>query len=156
MKKKDILKSLLLFGLLFIYGQMSAQESLQNWIKECEKDKLVDMTVIDNKFPDTRKPDSYIIKITLKDKPQLIDLMRKAYENDKTSAFSVVDKRVNGVMVPERCVFTKTEADKTITETVFDFYIDARTYITTITMIKTFDSGNKELAKKRNKYYIGG
>jgi|GEM_PF-2331382 len=154
MKKKDILKCFLLFGFLFFSGHMSAQENLQNWIKECEKDKFVDMTVIDNKLPDTKKPDSYIVKITLKEKPQLVDLIRKAYENDKVNAFSVIDKRVNGVMFPNRCIFAKTEADKTITETVFDFYYDAKTNETTIIMIKTFDSRNQELKKKPNKSYI--
>ncbi|OFY39201.1 MAG: hypothetical protein A2X18_04055 [Bacteroidetes bacterium GWF2_40_14] len=133
---------------------MSAQENLMNWIKECEKDKFVDMTVIDNKIPETKKPDSYIVKITLKEKPQLVELMRKAYESDKVNAFSVIDKRVNGVMFPSRCIFAKTEVDKTITETVFDFYYDTKTSETTMTMIRTFDSNNQELKKTLNKSNI--
>ena len=137
---KDILKCFLLFGFLFFSGHISAQENLQNWIKECEKDKFVDMTVIDNKIPDTKKPDSYIVKITLKEKPKLVDLMIKAYENDKVNAISLIDKRVNGVMFPNRCIFAKAEADKTITETVFDFYYDVKSNETTITMIRTFGS----------------
>jgi len=150
MKKKDILKCFLIFGFLFFSGHLSAQENLLNWIKECEKDKYVDMTVIDNKFPESKKPDSYIVKITLKDKPQLVDLMKKAYESDKINAVSVIDKRVNGVMFPNRCIFAKTETDKTITETVFDFYYDVKTNETTITMIRSFDSPNLELKKRPN------
>jgi hypothetical protein len=151
MKKKVILKSLLLFGFLFFSVYLSAQENLQNWIKECEKDKFVDMTVINNKFPDTKKPDSYIVKITLKDKPKLVDLMIKAYENDKVNAFSAIDKRVNGVMFPNRCIFAKTEVDKTITETVFDFYLDAKTNETIITMIMTFNSRSNIAASVQTK-----
>lgn len=155
MKKTDILKPFLLFGLLIFSGQMFAQENLQNWIKECEKGKLADMMIIDNKFPDTKKPDSYIVKITMKEKPQLVDLMKKAFENDRANAFSVIDKRVNGIMLPDRCVFSKTEVDKTITETVFDFYYSTKTNEIIVIMIKTFDSGNPELKKKRIKYDYG-
>ncbi len=156
METIKMLRCLFLLVLLFFSGQAFGQENLIQWIKECKKDKTVDMTVIDNKFPDTKKPDCYAVKITLKNKPQLQELMYKAYEKDKPDAYSVIDKRVNGVMVPERCEFSKTETDKTVTQTVFDFYYDSKSGETEITMIKTFDSTNPDLTKKRNRWFEGG
>lgn len=156
MKRTRILKYLFIWGFLPFSNHVLGQENLLQWIKECENDKTVDMTVIDNKFPDTRKPDCYVVKITLKDKSQLQELMYKAYEKDKPTAYSVIDKRVNGVMVPERCEFSKTETDKTVTQTIFDFYHDSKTGKSTVTMIKTFDSTNPDLKKKRNRWFEGG
>jgi hypothetical protein len=155
MKITKILKYLFFFGFLLFSGYAFAQENLIQWIKECEKDKTVDMTVIDNKFPDTRKPDSYVVKITLKENSHLQALMHKAYEKDKPDAYSAIDKRVNGVMVPSRCEFSKVEADKTVTQTIFDFY-PTKTGETVVTMFKTFDSTNMDLRKKRNRWFEGG
>lgn len=156
MKKTAILKYLFSLGVLFLSGHVFGQENLELWIKECEKDQTVDITVIDNKFLDTRKPDCYVVKITLKNKPQLQELMYNAYEKDKPNAYSAIVKKINGAMVPERCEFSKTEADKTVTQTIFDFYYNSKTGETVITMIKTFDSTNPDLKKKRNRWFEGG
>lgn len=155
MKSTKMLKSLFFFGFLFFSGYASGQENLIRWIKECEKDNTVDMTVIENKFPDTKRPDRYVVKITLKEKPQLQELMYVAYGKDKPDANSAIDKRVNGVMVPERCEFSKSETDKTVTQTVFDFYYNTKAGETVITMIRTFDSANPDLKKKRNRWFEG-
>lgn len=157
MKSIKFLKCLFFLGTILLFSiRVSGQENLIRWIKECEKDKTVDMTVIDNKFPDTRKPDSYIVKIVLKNKPQLQELMFEAYEKDKPGAYSVIDKRIDGIMIPERCEFSKTEADKTVTQTTFDFYYNSKTGETTAIMIKTYDSTNPDLKKKRNRRFEGG
>ena len=156
-KKKITLLPLFLL-MAFTSMETFAQKNLESWIKECEKDASIDLTVIDNKFPDTRKPDSYIVKIILKDKSQLLDKMYEAYSKDKDNAYSASDKRVNRAMVPDRCAFKVTEKDKTVTDIVFDFYYhkgEVRNE-TVVTMIKRFDSANKELDKKRNRHYLGG
>lgn len=150
------MKFLFAIGFFLFSGYIAGQERLMQWIKECEKDKTVDITVIDNKFPDTKKPDCYVVKITLKENSELEKRMYKAYENDRSNAYSVADKRVNGIMAPERCEFSKVEADKTVTQTTFDFYYGSKTGETVITMIKTFDSANPDLRKKRNRWFEGG
>lgn len=142
---------------LFAGTSAFGQKNLERWVKECEKDASVDMTVIDNKFPDTKKRDSYIVKITLDKNSDLVNKMYEAYKKDKADSYSFSDKRVNGVMQPDQCRFRTVESDKTETETVFDFYYrQKQSTQVSITIIKTFDVNNKELDKKRNKHYLGG
>jgi len=154
MKRKKIRMPLFILIVLFSSTELFAQKNLESWIKECEKDSTVDITVIDNKFPDTKKRDSYIVKVSFKDKPVLLNKMYEAYIKDKPDSYSTSDKRVNGLIVPDRGCFTLIEKDQTVTDIVFDFYY--REGVITVTMIKKFDSANKDLDKKRNRHYMGG
>lgn len=143
MKIQTVFRLIFSIVILFASTEIFAQENMEKWIENCENDKTVDVTVIREYFPDTKKPDKHIVKITFQKRPRLFKSLIAAYEKDKHNAVSLVDERVNGVMNPSYCIFIKREQDKTETEIGFYFNHKSETNTWVVTMIKTFDINNK-------------
>lgn len=147
-----------IFSLLVLLGSVDAfgQKHLEQWIQECEKDINVDMTVIDNRFKDTRKKDSYVVKITLPNDSPYLAKLSEQYVKEKQNAAYFSDKREGGKTMFDRCTFYVTETDGTESEIVYDLYRSRDGKQVFVTMIKTFDYDNPELKGKRNRYFMGG
>lgn len=86
-------------------SNLFAQDNLQDWVKKCENNSSLDMTVINNKDSETKKEVSKIIKIVIPGDSSLVNELMEAYDKDKGKANQSAEKRVAGVVRPDYCQF---------------------------------------------------
>lgn len=105
MKKYQIcLLAFILFvgiGTIQVYGQ----KNLENWVKKCENNESIDMTMISNKNPKTKKETKKVIQIKFKNNESLQKELINAFNRDKDNATRVSMERSNGMTRPGLCDF---------------------------------------------------
>ena len=101
------MKKVVIAIILFMGGTLfsNAQESIKAIIKKCEKAGSVEMSYIINKDPETRKVQSSVTTIKIKDDPALVKEFIAAFEKEKDNAYSVSGSVKNGVSIPSSYKF---------------------------------------------------
>ena len=84
----------------------NAQESIKAVIKRCEMASSVEMSYIINKDPETRKVQSSLTIVKIKDDPGLVKEFIAAFEKDKDNAYSASGSIKNGVSIPSSYRFS--------------------------------------------------
>ena len=104
------MKKVVVFAVLFfaggLFANLIAQENIKAVMKKCERSNSVEMTYIINKDPETKKFQSSITTIKIKDDPNLIREFVAAFEKDKDNAYSVSGSIKNGVSTPASYKFS--------------------------------------------------
>lgn len=138
MKKCRLLTTMLALIASSLFFSLSAQQNLLSWVKKCENESSINMTVIFKKDPKTKKEESKTISIEFKDKPSLLKDLLKAYNNDKDKAYKMSEKVVNGQQRPDYCQFWEKDE---LTKCYFRIYDNGRVYVY---IKKTFNVKNPE------------
>lgn len=98
-----------LFTLFLFIGigttQLYGQKNLENWVKKCEKKESIDMTMIVNKDPKSKKETKKMIQIKFKNDESLRKDLVEAFNKDKGNAYKVSMERSGGVTRPGLCSF---------------------------------------------------
>lgn len=96
-------KKIILAAFLLVAGAAStevfAQEHLEALVKKCEKLDNVQMQVIYNRDPNTKKLEKTIKSINFQDE-KLLNEFLDAFEKDKEKAYKMAEQKVNGRMQP--------------------------------------------------------
>lgn len=104
---------LALFLVMFagcLFSSLQAQENLQRWVKSCEKESSVDMTVISKKDPKTKKEISKSISISFENNPKLLKELREACQKDKENAINIIERVSGGQLNPSIYKFSNGAA----------------------------------------------
>lgn len=99
MKAKSVIVLILLIGGFCL--DISAQQNIKAVVKKCESMESVEMTVIRKRNKDTKQLEKAITTINFKSNPSLVDEFVQAFKQDEPSATQVIDKYVNGKLVPQ-------------------------------------------------------
>jgi len=86
-------------------SQLSAQQALNNWLNKCENIKTVDFSVINYKNPDTKKEERKTMKVSFSNNDALLKELLAAFEKDKKDAYTISEKRTDGMTRPDFCTF---------------------------------------------------
>ena len=78
----------------------SAQDTLNALMNKCESMDDVNMDVIQQRNPSTKKLTQVIKSVSIKNNKALIDDFLKAFEADKNEAIQAIYSKKNGKMVP--------------------------------------------------------
>lgn len=111
MKKLLVIGSMLIFGLLS--NQANAQEKLLNWLKKCENNNAIDMTVISTNDPSNKGSDTKMITFSIKTSDPLWVEFTKIMEVEKEKASSNTEKREGGIVKSQICVFNQNNYSHT-------------------------------------------
>lgn len=137
MKTKNLV---LVMTLLFVagsIGSLQAQEHLSALMKKCESMDKVDIQVLYEKDPKTKKPEKNIVTVTFRaqDHPKLHNDFLDAFRKDRESAYKVIENKQNGKIVPSFYRFIQGKNDVSYS---FNFTGDMRDRVQ-ITCIERFD-----------------
>jgi len=98
-------KNLFIIILLLIVGgismEISAQANLEAVVKKCESLESVNMTIVKNRNPNTKKMSNVITSISIKSDPALVNEFLEAFKKDEPNATQVIDSKKNGKIIPE-------------------------------------------------------
>jgi Domain of unknown function (DUF5024) len=107
-------KKIILAAFLLVAGAAStevfAQEHLEALVKKCEKLDNVQMQVIYNRDPNTKKLEKTIKSINFQDE-KLLNEFLDAFEKDKEKAYKMAEQKVNGRMQPSFYRFSDGKKD---------------------------------------------
>ncbi len=101
MKMKGIVISMLLLLIGSICAEVSAQENIEAVIRKCESMESVNMTVVRNRDPKTKKLQQTITSISIKNNPALVNELVAALKKDEPNATQAIDRKKNGKIVPQ-------------------------------------------------------
>lgn len=110
-------RNLILMGALLLAGtwagDLLAQTNLNALMKKCESMDKVSVDVIYDKDRKTKKPVKEVVTITFsaKDNPKLLDDFMNAFRQDKEAAYKVVEKKLNGKVMPSLYRFAAGTTD---------------------------------------------
>ena len=97
-------KNLFVAMLLLIMGSFSmkivAQENLAAMVKKCETIESVDVNIVRQKNPQTKKTESVITSITIRSNPDLVGEFLVAFGKDERKANQTVERRQGGKTIP--------------------------------------------------------
>lgn len=136
MKTKSLVLAMaLLFGVGI--GSLQAQEHLSALMKKCETIDKVDIQVLYQKDPQTKKPEKNIVTVTFRaqDNPKLHKDFLEAFRKDRESAYKVIENKQNGKIVPSYYRFMQGKNDVSYS---FNFTGDMRDQVQ-ITCIERFN-----------------
>lgn len=140
MKTKSLVLAMaLLFGVGI--GSLQAQEHLSALMKKCETIDKVDIQVLYQKDPQTKKPEKNIVTVTFRaqDNPKLHKDFLEAFRKDRESAYKVIENKQNGKIVPSYYRFMQGKNDVSYS---FNFTGDMRDQVQ-ITCIERFNEYDK-------------
>jgi len=117
----------LIFGTYL--SQLSAQQALNNWLKKCENIKTVDFSVINYRNPDTKKEERKTMKVSFSNNDALLKELIEAFDKDKKDAYTVSEKRTEGMTRPDFCTFKINGFD---TKYMFEFKKNGQVIVTAL------------------------
>lgn len=131
MKTKSILTLLLIVTACCFSSNVWAQEKLNALMKRCESMDNVDISVVQQRNPTTRKISQIITTAKFSNNKALVDEFLSAFESDKNDAIQIIDKKKDGRMVPSYYQFNVGSKSVAYTITVKNDGTDA-----SVTMIQ--------------------
>lgn len=114
--KRIILATALLFSVAGI-GKIKAQESINALMQRCETIDNVNVEVLYEKNPKTKKAEKNIVTITFfeKDNPKLLEDFLAAFKKDREAAYKVIENKKNGKVMPSYYRYVSGTTDITYT-----------------------------------------
>lgn len=114
--KHVILLTALLFSIASI-GKIKAQENLNSLMQKCETMDNVNVEVLYNKNPKTKKAEKNITTVTFteKDNPKLLEDFLAAFKKDREAAYKIIEDKKNGKVSPSFYRFSSGTTDITYT-----------------------------------------
>jgi hypothetical protein len=100
MKTKSVFVAVLLIVMGSFSMKIGAQENLAAMVKKCETMESVDMNVVRQRNPQTKKTESIITSITIKSNPTLVNDFLTAFQKDESKAYQVVERKQGGKIIP--------------------------------------------------------
>ncbi len=134
MKTTKAILSLFIILTSFGLSKLNAQENLWRWVEKYKKDTSIDVTIITNNNPESKKVDKEIYSIVISDSPKIIDELINAYNKDKQNAYSHSERRSKGKDVSYHCVFKNKDINETFS---FSF---GRANSVTLSIIKSYST----------------
>lgn len=117
-------KYLLVIALIMAAGcfstTVSAQSNLNALMKKCETMNDVNMDVVQQRNPKTKKISQIIKTVMIKNNKTLVDDFLKAFQTDKNDATQAIESKRNGRMMPSFYQFTTGGVDISYSITVKD------------------------------------
>ena len=99
--KTKVFVAVLLFLMIGSFSmKIGAQENLAAMVRKCETMESVDMNVVRQKNPQTKKTESVITSITIKSNPVLVNEFLNAFQRDENKAYQVIEKKKGGKTIP--------------------------------------------------------
>lgn len=112
-----------ILGLVFVIGGLStniwAQTNLKKWVEEAQNIDEVDVTIISERNPKTKKLSSSMISINFKNKPELEAKLYDAAKKDRDNADKVIENKRNGKIVPTVYEFNLPNEKYKLTKYIF-------------------------------------
>ncbi|MCL1938586.1 MAG: DUF5024 domain-containing protein [Candidatus Azobacteroides sp.] len=105
MKTKNVFVAVLLLVMGSFSMKIVAQENLAAMVKKCESIESVDMNIVRQKNPHTKKTESIITSVTIRSNPALVSEFLTAFRKDEDNAYQVVENKQGGKIVPSFCQF---------------------------------------------------
>ena len=97
-KRTVVMVAVILAG--FFSTHALAQQNLDALMKKCESMDNVDMDVVQQRNPSTKKITQVIKNINIKNNKALVDDFLKAFQADRENAIQAIDSKKDGKMVP--------------------------------------------------------
>lgn len=85
---------------------LSAQEHLAAVVKKCEAIESVDIRVIHQRDPATKKLQQVIKSLDINKSPAIVNEILSAFEKDKERAVQAIDGKTNGKLMPQYYTFS--------------------------------------------------
>lgn len=113
-------KHVFIVALVLLLGNFSidvvAQSNLDALVKKCETMDSVNMNILKNKDPQTKKIIRVIKTITIRDNPSLTNEFIEAFKKDEEQAFRVVDEKIGQKVYPSYYQFDNVSYSFSITK----------------------------------------
>ena len=100
MKTKKTVVMILVLMAGFFSTQVLAQENIDALMKKCESMDNVDMDVVQQRDPSTKKLAQVIRNVNIKNNKALVDDFLKAFLADRENAIQAIDSKKGGKMIP--------------------------------------------------------
>lgn len=120
MKTKYVLVVALIVAACCFSTTASAQTNLNALMKKCETMNDVNMDVVQQRNPKTKKISQIIKTVMIKNNKALIDDFLKAFQADKNDAIQAIESKRNGRIMPSYYQFNVGGVDVSYSLTVKD------------------------------------
>lgn len=120
MKTKGVILAIILSLSMTSIDKLDAQENLNALMKKCENLQNVDIEVLFEKDPKTKKPTRNMTTVTfaVKENPKLQDEFLEAFQKDRNAAYKVIEGKKNGKILPTFYRFAAGTTDITYTSKI--------------------------------------
>jgi hypothetical protein len=112
MKAKQTITSCLFVLLAGLFSSCAtAQDNLNALVKKCESMESVDMNIVYQKDKETKKTQQVIKSLTIENNKDLVTKFLEAFKKDKEKAYTVIENKQNGKIVPSFYRFSTGNTD---------------------------------------------